>query len=107
MEVRHSGLGIASFAISIGVGLMMFLLFAVAGVMEASTPGGIDDESVGAILIGLGLFALLALCLLGIGLGVAALFQQGRGKALPVLGVVIGGGVLLLTGLLLVLGTLA
>ncbi|MGU5664526.1 hypothetical protein [Aeromonas sanarellii] len=47
-EKKHSGLGIASFITSIVSGLLIFLLIGVAGVMEASTPGGIDEESAGA-----------------------------------------------------------
>ncbi len=47
----------------------MFVLFALAGIVEASTPGGMDDESREAIIIGVLIFFCLAGNLVGVGLG--------------------------------------
>jgi hypothetical protein len=104
--MRHSGFGIASFLIAVGAGLLEFALVAAAAVLEASTPGGIDEDSPVAILLGLGIFGGLCIALVGIGLGVAGLCQQNRSKVFAVLGVVFGSAVLLGVLLLLVIGSL-
>ena len=43
--MKNSGLGIASFISSIVTGILIFLLFIFAGVMETSTPGGGDEDA--------------------------------------------------------------
>lgn len=107
LDRKHSGLGIASFIIGTIIGVLMFLLFVVAGVMETSTPGGMDEESAGAMLVGLFLMAFLALDMLAIGLGIAGLFQAHRKKVFAVLGVVFGAFTIVATLLLVVLGLMA
>lgn len=82
----------------------MFLVFVVAGVMDTSTPGGMDEESLGAMLVGLSLFGLLFVELIAIGLGFAALFQQNRQKVFAVLGMVIAVATIAVTVLLLAIG---
>ena len=49
----QSKLGIASLLISIITAIGLFILFLIAGVMEANTIGGLDEESAGAIILGL------------------------------------------------------
>lgn len=105
---RHSRLGIASFVLAAAAGLFMFALVAVAGVIEVSTPGGMDEESPAAIVIGL-LFILGGLlCLAGLGLGVAGLFDGNRKRVFSVLGLTFNAltilGVLGLLALGLALG---
>lgn len=85
---KHSGLGIASFITSIVSGISIFLLIVIAGVMEASTPEGIDAESVGAVVVGLFLFAFLGTTLVALGLGVGGLVQKDRNKTFAILGTV-------------------
>jgi len=87
-ELKHSGLGIASFITSILSGILIFLLIAIAAFMESSTPGGIDEESAEAVLIGLFLFAALGIDLLALGLGVGGLIQKDRKKVFAILGTV-------------------
>jgi hypothetical protein len=83
----HSGIGIASFIISLAAGAVLAILLGVAGVLEAQT-GGIDEESAAAIIIGL-VMAFTGLAqLLALGLGIAALLQAGRNKLYGVLGTV-------------------
>ena len=72
---RYSGFGIASFVIAIVAGLLEFVLVAAAGVLEATTPGGIDENSPVAVLLGLALIRGLLVDILGIGLGIASLCQ--------------------------------
>lgn len=87
-EHQHSGLGIASFITSVVSGLFIFLLFVVAGVMEASRPGGLDENSAGAVTIGLFLFFFLGTALIALGLGIGGLFQKERRSLFCVLGIV-------------------
>ncbi len=85
-QLKQSGLGIASLVIAILAGVAIFALIVYAGMMAASSGGEIDEESPLAIALGLGLFAVIGLHLLGIGLGVAGLFQSNRARTVAVLG---------------------
>ncbi len=107
MEMRHSGLGISSFIISTAIGVLMFLLFVIAGVLETSTPGGMDENSVEAMLVGLFLIAFLLMDLVALGLGVGGLFQRDRRKVFAVLGVVFSVGTVAITLLFLLIGMMA
>ena len=102
--MKHSGLGIASFALSIIVGIAVLAVFVAAGIAETSTPGGMDEESPVAIIIGLGIFAAGGLGLVALGLGVASFFQSERKKLFGILGVVFSGAILLVTAGLMLLG---
>ncbi|PJK11928.1 hypothetical protein CO614_06265 [Lysobacteraceae bacterium NML120232] len=106
MEQKHASLGIASFVISILCGISMFALFGIAGIMEATSPGGIDEESIEASLLGLLLMALLFFHLLSIALGVAAMFQKQKKKLLAILGASFSTLVILITLFLMGLGLL-
>ncbi|MDP7266617.1 MAG: hypothetical protein QF408_00470 [Pirellulales bacterium] len=86
--LKHSGLGIASFVTSICAGGMLFVVVVTAGVMEASAPGGMDEKSAGAIIIGLFMFLLLFVELVAMGIGVGGLFQKERKKIFAILGIV-------------------
>lgn len=104
MEVKHSGVGIASFVTSIVAGVLIFLLVIIAGVLEVSTPGGMDEESIAAVLIGLFLFAFLGAELVALGLGIGGLIQKDRKKTFAILGVVFSATALLITLFMLFLG---
>jgi hypothetical protein len=90
----HSGLGIASFVIAMGTGLLEFVLVIIAGILESTTPGGIDENSPPGILLGLGLIGGLMLDLLGIGIGIGGLCDRKRNRLFAALGVAIGSVVL-------------
>lgn len=107
VERKHSGFGIASFVVGVITAVMMFALFAVAAMMETSTPGGMDEESIGAMLVGLALFALLGLDLLAMGLGIAGLLHAGRRKVFAILGLCVCVATVLGTLFLLLLGLAA
>ena len=104
---RHSRRGIASFVLAAATGLFMFALVALAGIIEVSTPGGMDEESPAAIVIGLLFILGGCLCLAGLGLGVAGLFDGNRKRVFSVLGLtfnaltILGVLVLLVVGLAL------
>ena len=88
---KQSGLGIASFVMAVLIGITAFALVVMAGVVEASTPGGMDEESPVAIIIGLGIFAVIGMSLLGIGLGIAGLLQPDRARIFSILGLSCNG----------------
>lgn len=107
MEQKHSGLGIASFILSLVCGLMIFVLFVVAGVIEVSTPGGMDEKSAAAIIIGLLIFLDFFILLVAIGLGIGGLIQKERKRLFAILGLVFSIGILFTTMLLMLIGLTA
>ena len=105
MEQRtHSALGVSSFVTSLVSAGLVLAMLVIAGVAEASSPGGMDEDS--PIVVGLGcsviLFLLGSTCALGLGIG--ALFQQNRHKVFPILGIVISALTLFGTVLLMLVG---
>lgn len=85
---RHSGFGIASFIISLAAAIGLFLLVVIAGVMEASSPGGIDEESAGALFLGLMIFGAIGIDLLALLFGIIGVFQKDRKKIFSILGII-------------------
>jgi hypothetical protein len=101
---KHSWLGIFSFIISLVGGLGMLLLFAIAGYVQMSTPGGMDEKSPAAVVVGLLLFAIAGVLLVGLGLGIAGLVQKEKKRVFAVLGLVFNSLVILGTLALVVIG---
>ena len=93
----QSKLGIASLAISIFTAIGIFILVLIAGVMESSDIGGIDEESAGAIILGLFIFGFSFLDLLGLGLGIAGIFQKKRERITAIVGTIISSATLIIT----------
>lgn len=98
---KHSGFGIASFILALAAGTLEFILVVIAGILETTTPGGIDEDSPIMMLLGVGMIGGLLLNLLGIILGIVGLCLRRRKKLFAVLGVVIGS--LVFVGLLFVI----
>lgn len=88
-RLPHSGLGIASFGLSLFCGVAAFVTVAIAGVIDASTPGGMQEDSAAAIIVGLGMIAVFGLVVVGGGIGAVALFQSDRNRLFAILGVVV------------------
>jgi hypothetical protein len=88
VEPKYSGLGIASFVMSLLIGIGLFAMFVVAGVMEATTPGGIPENSGVAVVVGLMIIGLVMLDVVALLLGVAGLCQANRRKLFAALGLV-------------------
>ncbi len=86
-EQKHTGLGIASFIISILSGILMFITVMTAGIIELSNPGGIA-EAESAMVIGVFLLLFFASSLVAFGLGIGGLFQKERKKIFAILGTV-------------------
>jgi hypothetical protein len=93
--MKHSGLGIASFMLAIGAGLMMAVLVVFAAAIDASHPGALDaDAPSGKALVGGVCFALL-LALAGVGLGIAGVSQTKRKTVFAIIGLVFNGLIVL------------
>jgi hypothetical protein len=103
---RHSGLGIASFIISVMAGLVVFVLVVMAGVMSVETGGKLDEKSPQAVVLGCSILAAGFLYLVGIGLAIGGLCQRDRHKVFSVLGLVLN--IVFLVGIagLIVIGLL-
>jgi len=82
MEQKHSGRGIASFITSVVSGLMLLVFF-------AATRGGVEGGSEEAKMVVFALLAFFITSLIGLGLGIAGLFQIKRKKVFAILGTVI------------------
>ena len=106
IEKKHSGYGVTSFIMSITIGILLFILFAVAGVVAASTPGGMDKQSMQAMVIGFGIIILLFCTVISTALGIVGLFQKERKKVFAILGtmfsllILLGGVGLIVMGVI-------
>ena len=93
----QSKLGIASLLISIFTAIGFLIVFIIAGVMESNTYGGIDEESAGAIILGLFIIGFTFIDLLAIGLGMAGILQKTRERITAVIGTIISSAILIIT----------
>ena len=86
MENKQSGLGIASFVISLVVGVIQFCLVAYAGYLQVGTPGGMDKNSSIAVLLGLAMIGMFLLEFVALALSIAGMLQKDRRRTFSVLG---------------------
>jgi len=93
----QSKLGITSLLISIFTAIGLFISFLIAAVMESNSYGGIDEESAGAIFLGLSIFGFGFLDLLAIGFGIAGIFQKTRVRITAIIGTIISSAILIIT----------
>ena len=105
--LKNSGMGIASFIISLLIGPGLFFLILIAGVIEASTPGGMSETSPTAVFLGLFMIFSVGLSIIGAGLGIAGVVQRDRKKTFAILGLIFNILVLIVFFLLMLLGLLA
>ena len=104
--LKHSGLGIASLILSILIGTTEFAMIVVAAIMESASTGGMDEESIGAIVLGLMILGGCVLAFVGLILGVAGLFQKDRKKVFPAVGTAFNAIILLAVVGLIIIGLL-
>lgn len=90
-ELKNSGIGIASFVLSILASVGFFIVFMVAGYLEVTTPGGMGEESGAALVVGLFIIGLLILELVALGLGIGGLLQKDCKRTLALLGTIFSG----------------
>jgi hypothetical protein len=97
----HSGLGIASFVISLAAGVTMFLSVSIAGIADAEQ-GGLDLGSPMASVLGIFILCSAIAQIVALGLGIAGLVQADRNRLFGALGTVLSA-LALLAGLALTL----
>jgi len=107
MHTPHSGMGIAAFITAVCGAVLMLGLVVIAGIIETTTPGGMEETSMSAILDGLGLMLTALMQLVAFGLGVAGALQADRRRVFAVLGLVFSIGSMLGVVLLMVIGSLS
>lgn len=100
---KHSRLGIASFCLAVVGGMIVLIMLAVAGILEYSTPGILDDDSAESMMVGAGLIGAGLVLLVGVGLGIGGLCDSRRKKVFATLGLVLNVLALLGLGLLVVI----
>ena len=101
---KHSGVGIASFILSICMFLIIIGAFGYVAYQEVNTPGGIKEESAEAIVVGLAVIGCCALLMIGLILGVVGIFQKYRRKLFPILGTCLNGITICIVGFVIWLG---
>ena len=94
----------ASFIISLVIGLLLVIIIVIAGVIEESTPGGMDEESAPAVIIGFLLINLLIGDLIAFGLGIAGLAQRNSKKIFALLGTIFSSVAILAMATLMIIG---
>jgi hypothetical protein len=107
VEMPHSRLGIAAFVVAMVGFIGTFAMVGIAGYLEVTTPGGIDEESPAAAMAGLGIIGGLLLEVVALVLGIAALFEANRKKVFAILGIAIPAATVVAVVFLLILGSAA
>ena len=103
-DQRQSGLGVASFTISLVSIVATIAVIGYAGYVEMTTEGGVAEDQTVAMLIGLAIFACIAMLLVGLILGIVGLLQKERRRTLAAIGVGLNGLFAILIGLIMWLG---
>ena len=99
--LKHSGLGVASFVISLIAGVVEFLVIILAGVLEVQ--GQMSETSTVAVVIRMFIMLGIFANLVGVGLGIAAVVQNKAKKLFGALGLIFNSClVLLILGLLFI-----
>jgi hypothetical protein len=104
VEKKHSGLGIASFILSLLVGLLMFVAIGVVAVMATINQQDVADDSVEAIMLGMIIFGLLFVDFIALVLGIAGLCQTNRQRLFAGLGTFFSLAIVIMVGGLMLLG---
>ena len=107
MQNKNSGIGKASFILSVTVAILMVITFFIIAIMAAKTPDGIDDSSFFMLSVGCFFILLLFADLVAVGLGIGGIVKKECRKTLAAVGTSIAGATLLVVLLLIVIGFLA
>jgi hypothetical protein len=91
MELKNSTLGLSAFGLAAFSAIAMFAVVVIAAVMESTTPGGMDENSASAVMVGLAMFFFIFLDLIAVVLGVIDVFQADRKKLFSTLAIIIAG----------------
>ncbi|MCT8285606.1 hypothetical protein NYQ43_07845 [Xanthomonas translucens pv. translucens] len=84
----YSGLGIASFAVSLIAAVLTLVLVGICAALVYSQPDSLDDDSPLAMLVGMAMMVGIVAELAAAALGIGSLFQRDRRKLYGVLGLI-------------------
>jgi hypothetical protein len=101
---ENSGMGTASFVISIIAGILMIVVVTGKGFLGSSTPGGMVEISPDALWTGGPISLLFLLQLVALGLGIAGLCQKGKKKLRAIFGTIFSSATIVVVALLITLG---
>lgn len=97
----HSGLGIASFVLSIVSLISAIAVFSYAGYVEITSEGGMDENSTTALVVGIAIIVCVVMFLVGLVLGVVGLLRQDRRRIFAAIGIGMNGLFTALVGVLI------
>ena len=104
VKLKHSGMGIASFATSVVVGLLIIVCYIAIVAKTVATGGTLDKHSSFAIISGMIVIGLLLCDLIALGLGIAGIFEKKRKKIYAILGTIISAVMILMVISLTIIG---
>jgi hypothetical protein len=102
--LKHSGFGIASFVLSLVVGVGLFAAMAIAVGLTIDNPGGVDETSPLVAMVGFLFLFGMFLCVVAIVLGFVGVLQRDRKKVFAILGIVFNALIIMGTVGLIVVG---
>lgn len=102
--LAHSGIGIASFVLSLLAAACLFGVVVAAGILQGQTASGSPDESALFFVVGLFILLFMLLALIALCLGIGGLLQRHRRKVFAMLGTLFSALSLLGTVGLMALG---
>ncbi|KWV13563.1 hypothetical protein [Xanthomonas translucens] len=100
----YSGLGIASFAVSLIAAVLTLVLVGICAALVYSQPDSLDDDSPLAMLVGMAMLIGIVAELAAAALGIGSLFQRDRRKLYGVLGLIFAIATLVGVAALIVFG---
>lgn len=107
MEPRkHSGLGIASFVMSLICGLSFAAVMLMGSLIAVVEPARLNGNSATTLVLGGGICGVVAMTFVTLGLGVGGLCQTDRKKLFAALGTAFSATVLVAIGGVIMLGLL-
>lgn len=107
LPLKHSGIGIASFVVSLVTGIALFVMFAIIIAAQVQNPDSFKDDSAQTMILGLFVISIGFLDLIALGLGIGGLFHKKTKKIFAILGVILSGIILITFGLFMIIGMLA
>ncbi len=103
----HSKIGIASFIIAMCVMVISFMLVLFSSLVQVKNPSYFEDDSAGAVLLGLMVIFAAFAGLCGVVLGIAGLFEKNKNIIFSILGAVFNAMVVLGWVILMIVGRVA
>ncbi len=95
MELKHSGLGVASTVLSLVMGGIIFIVCLISALFGYTFGEDVQKSTVGMVLF-FSVLACLITCIAGLVLGILGLLQKERKRLFPILGIVINSVILLI-----------